>query len=235
MTDKRHIFIADAHLENPQDSAYRALLGFLKSVNYEDVESINFLGDTFNFWGEFHNKIYRRYKPLTDTLLELCSSGITVNVVEGNRDFKLSKLTKSSINVYEEKLIFENNELRIGILHGDTLCTEEPHMLKLRKLLRSKPITTLKNNLPEWLAWRVAMIGMQWIKVWRREKAGTDFDKTIPTNARLVFSECDLVVMGHFHQERHVNGQPEIFVLPAWYKSFSYGELSGKEFRILNT
>ena len=82
----RAVFLADAHLRNPGDANYQALLQFLgEQEGHTDL--LGLLGDICEFLVGYPDSVFPAYRPLFDALRRLQQGGTRLVYVEGNHDF----------------------------------------------------------------------------------------------------------------------------------------------------
>jgi len=87
VTTMRAIFLADAHLYEPSDPNYQAMLAFLEE-QCGKTDTLVLLGDIFEFWiGKA--SVVDAYVPVIDALERMHQQGTKLVYVEGNHDFHL--------------------------------------------------------------------------------------------------------------------------------------------------
>lgn len=228
MSPPVHILIADAHLRSPKDPAYRRLLALLSRLSAPEVAAVHLLGDTFNAWGMWRGRPYRRFAPLLEALAALRTRGCRVVLYEGNRDFGLRPLQE----LYGfEVCTGSRQEALCGrptlLLHGDLWCTHEPAMLRLRSVLRSAPAAFLQRHLPEALGWPLfeALRGV--LGLLRCLPPAPAAPRPLPAPPLCPAMSAPLgaaeqVVLGHYHRFAALPGPPPLWVLPDWESTGCY-------------
>ena len=82
------VFIADAHLLDPEDANYRRLLAFLHQQR-GSLSHLVLLGDIFEFWLGYRHSVFAPFVPLLEELRRQRAAGTELVFVEGNHDFHL--------------------------------------------------------------------------------------------------------------------------------------------------
>ena len=145
MAEKREriVFLPDAHLKNPSDENYRAMIEFLTKIA-PTATTIVIIGDLFDFWAGYR-KAPKRYEPIIESLLKLSRKGIKIHYTEGNHDFFMGPVFTDKIgaDVHPGPWEIESGGKRIYIAHGDEVNRQDYGYLTLRWVLRSLPVRIL--------------------------------------------------------------------------------------------
>lgn len=230
------LFLADAHLKNPRDRNYRALLEFLEE-QMQEVDKLVLLGDIFEFWVGYRHTVFANYVPLLDMLTRYRTKGVEIFYVEGNHDFHLGPYFEDHL---EARVLPDGGGIRLDdrnvcIVHGDLANPADRGYRMLRKVLRSRLMRRLLRIVPPDLAWYVAFRAS-------RQSQKTRQDKTRQWPARDILLEYarnlhregyEVIVAGHFHQAHHVreNGF-ELVALGDWINQFSYAVAENGRFEL---
>jgi UDP-2,3-diacylglucosamine hydrolase len=232
----RDLFIADAHLRDPQDLNYRKLLEFLDSQNGE-IRTLYLLGDIFQFWIGRRFADFPPYQPLIDRLKKLRQTGTDIVYVEGNHDFYLTSYFADELGctVLPDGGEVEIDDSRVFLTHGDQVNPEDVGYHKLRRFLRSGFIRFVARVISPNLIWRIAKWGA-------RKSAESREGKTMrhaPVDLLLAYARphfdagCRFMVSGHYHEaifEQTENGT--LIALGDWITDFSYAVYENGEFRL---
>ncbi len=70
----KDIFLADAHLLDPEDDNYLRLLTFLKN-HRGSIRTLVLLGDIFEFWIGYRHTVFAPYIPLLEELRKQRETG----------------------------------------------------------------------------------------------------------------------------------------------------------------
>lgn len=150
------LFIADLHLcaEEPAIVA-----GFLRFLDGEArrADALYILGDLFEAWigdddpNPLHAQVANAIRALVDF-------GVPCYFIHGNRDFLLGKrfARESGMILLPEEQVLELYGRRVLIMHGDTLCADDPSYLAFRAKVHHPWLQRLFLALPLFLRHRVA-------------------------------------------------------------------------------
>jgi UDP-2,3-diacylglucosamine pyrophosphatase LpxH len=212
--------VADAHLGGPGGAA-GPLLEQLRELPAAGCERLVVLGDLFHVWvGD------RRYETAEITagvaaLRELRRRGVWVGYVEGNRDFFLAQSPyRDAFDELGRELALQHQGTRCLFVHGDGLNQRDVRYRFWRWLSKSGPSRFLFRRLPGTLARGI-------VTRTERRLGRTNFrhksripDEVIASfAARRLREGYDLVLLGHFHEERTYDlpgGQARI--VDAWFR-----------------
>ncbi len=223
----RDIFIADAHLLDPQDANYRRLLDFLHSQRGQ-LRTLFLLGDLFEFWIGYRHTVFAPYVPLLETLRQLREQGTRIVYVEGNHDFHLGPYFETILDcrILPDGGIIELDGERIYIGHGDLVNPDDKGYRLLRRFLRSRPLLWLSRLLPPDWAWAIARWGSRLSQKKHTEKNGRWLpEQMLDNHARGHFEAgCKAVITGHFHTPLY-RSTPDgriLISLGDWISQYSY-------------
>jgi len=240
----KDIFLADAHLVNPQDSAYQHLLEFLRSQRGQ-VRHLILLGDIFEFWVGYRHCVFTAYLPLLQLLQQLHSDGTKIIMVEGNHDFHVGPFFSDNL----KSTIFCNDGCinldgkRVYLTHGDTLAATRSYLL-LRRFFRSSFAQLLIRLLPTDTTWKIAEVLGNASKRKRRNTAQQLYrlpSQAIIAQAQQQLSQgSDAFICGHFHQawQQSIDNKP-LLVVGNWgttchYATHENGVFSLHQFKPLD-
>ncbi|MFC3396301.1 UDP-2,3-diacylglucosamine diphosphatase [Brenneria rubrifaciens] len=150
------LFIADLHL-NLHEPAITA--GFLRFLRHQAVnaDALYILGDLFDAWiGD--DDPQPLHATVADALYELHQQGIPCYFVHGNRDFLIGKrfARQSGLTLLPTETVLDLYGRQVLILHGDTLCTDDPAYQTFRRRVHNPFIQRLFLLLPLRLRLNVA-------------------------------------------------------------------------------
>lgn len=227
----RSIFIADAHLVNPEEPNYRLLLKFLRELSGQ-VDELFILGDLFDFWLGFPDNPFRQHDPLIEALQSLGNGGCRLVYFEGNHDFHLgpvfTKLLSAEVHGGPAPLTVQGR--RLFLCHGDQINSADRGYRLLRRLLHNPLTAGLVKIVPPTLALMVKD------RLQRRSRASYQA-KTMRWDYRQIIRDfavsvqqrgCEGLVTGHFHlafEERLPGSRFIILSLGDWMRHFTYGEM----------
>ncbi len=222
----RAVFIADAHLRQPQDQNYRKLLDFLDQQ--ENLDGLFLLGDIFEFWLGYRNLVFSAYIPLLEKLRQLAAAGTHLYFVEGNHDFNLGPYFSENLGccLISDRKLVEWDGRKLLLSHGDLLNPNRSYHL-LRSFWRSAPIRLLSRLIHPDPVWDFGI----WLSDLGRKKraAATPWDPTPLLRPLADSSEgkiADILICGHFHQpvDSQYQGK-QLIVVGDWLAQYSYAEM----------
>lgn len=227
------VFIADAHLQQPADANYQALLNFLDH-QADGLDALFLLGDIFEFWIGYRHAVFADHLPLLARLQDLASSGCQLFYVEGNHDFNLASFFNNHLNctVITDSQIIDWDNRKIFICHGDLANPANHSYRLLRRFWRSRLLRLIAAAVPADLAWK---IGNSLCKLsHRHKKPAQDPSPLVLAYARRCLQQgADSFICGHFHfpLQTEADGHP-VIVVGDWISQFSYLQLTDGQFRL---
>ncbi|MCS2166951.1 UDP-2,3-diacylglucosamine diphosphatase [Scandinavium manionii] len=150
------LFIADLHLHTEEPAITAGFLRFLRG-EARSADALYILGDLFEAWiGDdspepLNREIAKEIKALVD-------SGVPCFFIHGNRDFLLGKrfAHESGMTLLPEEQCLDLYGRKVLIMHGDTLCTDDPGYLAFRAKVHQPWLQTLFLALPLFIRRRIA-------------------------------------------------------------------------------
>ncbi len=142
-TDKKIYFLSDFHLGAPDHdkSLFREkkIIAFLNDIQ-TNASHIIIVGDIFDFWFEYKKVVPKGYVRLLGKLAELTDKGIQIIFFTGNHDMWMSSYFEEELNihVYFQPHVFEWNNKRFYIAHGDGLGPGDHSYKFIKKIFRNK-------------------------------------------------------------------------------------------------
>lgn len=198
----KDLFLADAHLMNPEDDNYRRLLALLRREEGQ-VRTLYLLGDIFEFWVGYEHVVFTPYVPILEALRRLHETGTRIVWVEGNHDFHLGPFVR---DILQATIIPEAGSVsidgqRVFLCHGDLLDPDDRGYRLYRGVLRNRLVGALVHTFvsPDRL-WRFSRFLSARSQARRRQRPPRDPRPLISDHARRRFAEgYNVVVTGHFH------------------------------------
>jgi UDP-2,3-diacylglucosamine hydrolase len=230
------LFIADAHLRDPNDANYRRLLEFL-SGKIGQVRTLYLLGDIFEFCLGYRHVVYVAHVPLFCCLERMRQAGTRIVYVEGNHDFNLGDYFAADIGctVLPDGGMVEIDGLQVYLAHGDLTDASDRGYRLLRSFFRSRLIRFLSGWIhPD----RIRSIG-DWSG---KNSAGkkrparpvAEIKAILLESAERAFAAgASVVVVGHYHTplcEKTENGT--LIALGDWIENSSYAVCEDGLFRL---
>lgn len=233
----KDLFIADAHLREPDAPAYRHLLEFLSSQRGQ-IRHLVLLGDIFEFWVGYRHCVFTAYLPLLQLLQQLQADGTKIIMVEGNHDFHMGPFFSESLQatILPDGGRIELDNQQLYLCHGDTLAAT-PNYLRLRRFFRSAFARLLIRILPPDTTWNIADLLGKASKGRRKNRPQRSYrlpeQAILDAAARQFDLGCTSFMCGHFHQSWHQqNGQHQVLVVGNWGTTCHYAVLEHGQFRL---
>jgi len=141
---KKIYFLSDFHLGAPDFKSSlereKKIVRFL-DIAMQDAAAIFIVGDLFDFWYEYRTVVPKGYTRILGKMASITDSGISMYFFVGNHDMWMKGYFEKELNipVYFEPKIFEFNNKRFYIGHGDGLGPGD-HGYKLIKKIFRNPI-----------------------------------------------------------------------------------------------
>lgn len=222
------IFIADAHLRNPDDRNYRTMLRFLSEIP-ASVSMLVIAGDFFEFWLGDSPEAFPHYKPVLDALETVTQNGVKLLFFEGNHDFHLGRYFRTAFNaeVFPEKAEISIDGKRLFICHGDLINRTDYEYLALRFIFRNPLTWMLAKILPPSVpAYIARKLGKHSKENHKTAEAKWDYRQLVRKFAAAKFAEgFDIVVTAHYHRPLFESSEGKsLLALGDWITQFSYGE-----------
>ncbi len=136
-------FISDLHLDEKRPQVCRAFFHYMDSLNGE-TEALYILGDLFEAWvGDDDDLAF--HQNILDKLREKTASGLKIFIMHGNRDFIIGKLfeEKTGCQLISDPFLFEYQDKKILLMHGDSLCIEDAEYQQFREQMRNPDIQAM--------------------------------------------------------------------------------------------
>lgn len=220
------IFLADAHLRQPQDHNYQQLLDFLDQQ--QNLDGLFLLGDIFEFWLGYKYLVFSAYIPILEKLRQLSANGTKLYFVEGNHDFNVGPYISETLNctlIIDQQLIDWDGK-KLLLSHGDLLNPSKNYQ-RLRLFWRSAPVRLLSKIVhPDWV-WAFGM----WLSDLssKKKSACHQWDPSHliqPLAGSDLAASADAIFCGHFHQPLNKDYQgKQIVAVGDWIEQFSYAEM----------
>lgn len=195
------LLISDLHLDPSRPDITEALDWFLREKAPSSGQ-LYVLGDLFEVWlGD------DAPDPLADHVAArfhaLAEQGVAIYLMHGNRDFLIGEAfaRRCGAQLVEEPLVLTVADKKIGLLHGDVLCTRDTEYLKFRGLVRN----------PQWQAAFLAQPLQQRQEFARQARAqskqatasaAAEIMDVTPEAVMNLFRQLDIDTLIHGHTHR---------------------------------
>jgi len=226
-------FISDLHLDKSRPHINEYFIKYLYNLD-KKVTDLYILGDLFEYWVGDDDPM----DGLEEVREAIMSLGKKINIwyMHGNRDFLVSdKICKSlSINLLTDPTILEMKKIKILLLHGDTLCTDDHEYQNFRNMVRSSDWQRemLSKSLDERLA--IANSLRKKSIDANKEKESDIMDVNINEIENVIKNYMpNIIIHGHTHRPNvHKHDNVVRYVLGDWYNSFFILSFDEKKFTI---
>jgi len=178
---KKIYFASDKHLGAPNTveslPREKKFVRWLDQVK-EDAAAIFLLGDLFDFWFEYNYVVPRGFTRTLGKLAELTDSGIPVYYFVGNHDLWMRGYFEEELNipVFHKPQVFELNQKKFFIGHGDGLGPGDKGFKRMKKVFTS-PVA-------------------QWFFRWLHPDLGVRMAQYFSVKNRLISGDEDVTFLG---------------------------------------
>lgn len=233
----KDIFIADAHLTDPNDASYRNLVNFL-TAQCGQIRHLILLGDIFEFWVGYRHCVFSAYLPLLQTLQQLQAHGTQIVMVEGNHDFHMGPFFSEDLQstIFPDDGCLKLDDLSVYLCHGDTIAPTANY-LRLRRFFRSSFAKRLIRILPADTTWAISEILGKASRKRRASQPKRQYmlpEECIKQQASHQFKKgCDAFICGHFHQPYHQElDQHPVIIVGNWGQTCHYAVHENGQFSL---
>jgi UDP-2,3-diacylglucosamine hydrolase len=224
------LFISDLHLDGERPEITAQFLAFLDR-EARQANALYILGDLFEAWiGDDDPESDKR--RVISALRSLTHGGVPVYFIHGNRDFLIGRrfAAETGVTLLADPTLIQVYGKRVLLMHGDTLCIDDPDYQRLRRIVR--------NPLVQFILRRLSL--GQRMKLAARMREGSkahiaSMDQAAPQimdvnqeEVRRTFEQqrVDFIVHGHthrpaIHQVQLANRTVTRIVLGDWYEQGS--------------
>lgn len=131
------LFISDLHLDGSRPDITDQFLKFL-SHEAAQAEALYILGDLFEAWIGDDDPDPDKRRAIA-ALKSVTSHGVPCYVMHGNRDFLLGRrfCRDTGAHLLDDGTVVNLYGKRVLLMHGDTLCTDDPAYQRLRRIVRN--------------------------------------------------------------------------------------------------
>ena len=241
---KKVYFSSDNHLGAPTAEASKPrekkFIAWLSAIE-ADAAAIFLLGDLFDFWFEYKTVVPKGFVRVLGKLAQLRDKGIPIYFFVGNHDLWMKDYFKTELDipVYHEPRIFDLNNKRFFIGHGDGLGPGDKGYKRMKKVFTSPFFQWLFRWVHPDIGVRVA----QHLSVKNKLISGEDDqnflgeeNEWLATYAKrkLEFAHYDYFIFGHRHlpMEIEVGESSTYYNLGDWITHYTYGVFDGTSFEL---
>jgi UDP-2,3-diacylglucosamine hydrolase len=198
------LVVADLHLDVADERGGAACARWLAGL--AGVGTLAILGDLFDAWVGPAQARLPGAPAVLDALRALGGRGTPVVVVHGNRDFLLDRSfeARTGARVVRDGFTARLADgSRAAFVHGDTFCTLDRAYLRLRRVVRSRPVAWLAPRLPLPVGTALARrLRRTSVSALARKSAAEKSVQSEAADALARAERAGLVVCGHAHEFR---------------------------------
>jgi UDP-2,3-diacylglucosamine hydrolase len=241
---KKIYFLSDFHLGAPDYKTSlereKKIVQFLDII-HKDAAIIFIVGDLFDFWYEYKTVVPKGYTRILGKMASITDSGIPIHFFVGNHDMWMKDYFQKELNipVYFEPKIFEFNQKKFYIGHGDGLGPGDGGYKFLKKIFRNPACQWLFGILPPAIGVGIA----NYMSRRSRAVTGQTDDKFLGEENEWLIAYCkqilqqqpfDYFIFGHRHlpidfalpnSSRYIN-------LGDWISYDSYAQFDGSQLQL---
>lgn len=141
------LFISDLHLDGERPDITAQFLEFIER-EARQAQALYILGDLFEAWiGDDDPDPDKR--RVVAALRGLTQSGVPVYFIHGNRDFLIGRkfAAETGVQLLQDGTMIELYGRRVLLMHGDTLCIDDPSYQRLRRIVRNPLVQLIMRSL----------------------------------------------------------------------------------------
>lgn len=141
------LFISDLHLDGSRPDITDQFVQFLEQEATQ-ADALYILGDLFEAWIGDDDPDPDKRRAL-DALKHLTDRRVPCYVMHGNRDFLMGKrfCSATGVQLLDDGTVVDVYGKRVLLMHGDTLCTDDPDYQRLRRIVRNPVVKLLLRSL----------------------------------------------------------------------------------------
>jgi UDP-2,3-diacylglucosamine hydrolase len=131
------LFISDLHLDGSHAEITDQFIEFIER-EAKHAEALYILGDLFEAWIGDDDPDPDKQRSLR-ALRSLTASGVRTYLIHGNRDFLIGKrfCAETGVHLLKDGTIVQVYGKRVLLMHGDSLCIDDPSYQRLRRIVRN--------------------------------------------------------------------------------------------------
>ena len=214
-------FISDLHLDKSRPHINKYFIEYLNHLD-DSVSDLYILGDLFEYWVGDDDPM----DGLQEVRNAITGLGQKINIwyMHGNRDFLVTKsICKDlKINLLDDPTVIEIDNMKILLMHGDTLCTDDHEYQNFRSMVRSS--AWQKEMLSKSLEERLSIANSLRSKsIEANRLKGEEIMDVNNTEVMNIIEKYkpDVIVHGHTHRPNiHHHNDVIRYVLGDWYNNF---------------
>jgi UDP-2,3-diacylglucosamine hydrolase len=237
---KKVYFASDNHLGAPtREKSILREKKFVRWLDYieKDAAAIFLLGDLFDFWFEYKEVVPKGFVRVLGKLAQLTDAGIPVYFFVGNHDLWMQNYFQEELNisVYHKPKVFEFNNKKFFIGHGDGLGPHDKGYKRMKKVF----VHPLSKWLYRWLHPDIGVRLAKHLSVKNKLISGDDDAKFLGeenewlvkyAKRKLDIQHYDYFLFGHRHLPMEINLKENTTYINTgdWIKYYTYAVYDGQ-------
>jgi len=241
---KKIYFLSDFHLGAPDHASSlvreKAVIRFLDLAR-QDAAEIFIVGDLFDFWFEYKKVVPKGFVRVLGKLADITDSGIPIHFFVGNHDMWMDGYFEQELNipVYHSPQVFEYNDKKFLVGHGDGLGPGDHGYKMLKKLFRNPVAKFLFGIIPPYIGMGIAHYSSRG----SRSMTGSSDEKFLGEDKEWLITYCreqlktnhfDYFIFGHRHLpiDFMLNDKSRYINLGDWIRYNSYAVFDGRQLEL---
>jgi len=241
---KKIYFLSDFHLGAPDHASSlvreKAVIRFLDLAR-KDAAEIFIVGDLFDFWFEYKKVVPKGFVRVLGKLADITDSGIPIHFFVGNHDMWMDGYFEQELNipVYHSPQVFEYNDKKFLVGHGDGLGPGDHGYKMLKKLFRNPVAKFLFGIIPPYIGMGIAHYSSRG----SRSMTGSSDEKFLGEDKEWLITYCreqlktnyfDYFIFGHRHLpiDFMLNDKSRYINLGDWIRYNSYAVFDGRQLEL---
>ena len=196
-------FISDLHLDASRPQMTDGFFRYLSHLcEQQTTQALYILGDLFEMWiGDDDDSVLAA--QVFSQLKQATSMGLTIYVMQGNRDFLLRKsfgLATGCIMI-DDPLVTVLGKEAILLLHGDSLCVDDHAYQAFRAQIRNRDVQWdfLSKSLNDRREYAAYLRSQSATMNSSKPEAIMDVNQQAVMNAMTSY-QCQIMIHGHTHR-----------------------------------
>jgi UDP-2,3-diacylglucosamine hydrolase len=224
------LFISDLHLDGERPEITAQFLDFLER-EARHAQALYMLGDLFEAWIGDDDPDSDKRRVIT-ALRSLTHAGVPVYFIHGNRDFLIGRkfAAETGVRLLSDPTLIQLHGRRVLLMHGDTLCIDDPDYQRLRRIVRNPIVQFIlrRMTLRQRLSLAARMRAGSKAHIASMDRAAPQIMDVNQDEVRRTFERqgVDFIVHGHthrpaIHEVQLGNRTVTRIVLGDWYEQGS--------------
>jgi len=241
---KKIYFLSDFHLGAPDHATSlvreKAVIRFLDMAR-QDAAEIFIVGDLFDFWFVYKKVVPNGFVRVLRKLADITDSGIPIHFFVGNHDMWMDGYFEQELNIpfYHSPQVFEYNDKKFLVGHGDGLGPGDHGYKMLKKLFRNPVAKFLFGIIPPYIGMGIAHYSSRG----SRSMTGSSDEKFLGEDKEWLITYCreqlktnyfDYFIFGHRHLpiDFMLNDKSRYINLGDWIRYNSYAVFDGRQLEL---